>query len=426
MNCKPALLGGKPLYPQPVKWTWPPRTPEQGELIKSYFDSDSPLSIQGREGIVAQCEDIIKDRINRRYALLCSSGTMALYSAYFALDIKPGDEIICPTITYHATATPALHLGAHVVLVDTEPDTGNISVTAAENAITDRTVAIASNAMWGHPVEQRALRNICDKHNVVWVEDFSHAHFAAFRDHPVGSFGDIACASLQGKKFISGGEGGILLTNNSDFYSRTVTLGHNLRRSSELTQGTELEPLGRTGYGLKLRCHPLAALLIHHQIVHYADTWLEERCDSLKKISCELDELPGLTPPVIKPYVTSMGAWYGYKPKIIREELGISADTVAAALQAEGVDADRPSSPPLYKLPIFDPDRFMIGAFTKYDNRSADFPGADEYCEGRLSLPTPTGPRDAQVTDSLIKGFRKIWEHIDILRDYEITQSQHG
>ncbi len=425
MSTQPALLGGEPLFPQPVEWDWPPRTPEQGELLKSYYNSGAPLSVQGCDGIIASCEDVLKKRLQRRCALLCSSGTMALYSAYFALNLKPGDEIVCPAITYHATATPALHLGAHVVLVDTEPDTGNISLAAAENAITDRTVAVASNAMWGHPIEQQAMRNLCDKHHLAWVEDFSHAHFSTYKNRPVGSFGDIACASLQGKKFISGGEGGILLTDNETFYRRAVALGHNLRRCSQLVKGTELEPIGRTGFGLKLRCHPLAALIIHHQTVHYADKWMQERHDTLTHLSAELAELPGLKPPIIKPYVTSMGAWYGYKPKIMEDELRISAGTIAAALRAEGVDADLPGSPPLHHLPIFDPDRFMLGRLSKHDNRSTEFPGVDEYARGRLSLPTPTGERDALVVESLLRGFNKIWEHLDILRDYENHGDQH-
>lgn len=74
---------------------------------------------------------------------------MALYSAFFALDLQPGDEVISTTITYHATVTPALHFGAHVVLADVEPDTGNISVADALSLVTPRTRAMVTNALWG-------------------------------------------------------------------------------------------------------------------------------------------------------------------------------------------------------------------------------------------------------------------------------------
>ena len=114
-----ALHGGAPVLPRAFpKWTWPPRDPRSGQLLKDYIDSEKPLSIQGRAGVIADCEEEFKRRIGRKHAIMCSSGTMAIYSGYFALGIEPGDEVICTTITYHATATPALHLGAKVVLVD--------------------------------------------------------------------------------------------------------------------------------------------------------------------------------------------------------------------------------------------------------------------------------------------------------------------
>ena len=419
MNPNLAILGGTPTLSSPMHWSWPPRYLGMGELLRNYVDSDKPLSIQGSDGIYADCEQALARRFDRRHALMCSSGTMALYSAYFALGIKPGDEVICPTVTYHATATPALHVGAHVVLVDVEPDTGNISIAAAEEAITERTVAIASNAMWGHPVEQTALRQLCDRHHLAWIEDVSHAHFATFEGRPVGSYGDIACASLQGNKLISGGEGGVLLTNNCDYFMQAVLLGHNLKRSTELTRGTPCEPLGRTGYGLKLRCHPLAAVLIHDQLVNHADTWVKERHRSLTDLSNALSKLPGFEPPVVKPYVTSMGAWFGYKPRIDVERIGVSLQTLVDALQREGMDVDIPGSPPLHTLALFDPDRFQIGPYSKHDNRSKEYLGTAAYQQNRLSLPTPTGERDAELADQLVRGFSKVWDHLDELRAYD-------
>jgi len=387
-----------------------------GQLLKDYIDSEKPLSIQGRAGVIADCEEEFKRRIGRKHAIMCSSGTMAIYSGYFALGIEPGDEVICTTITYHATATPALHLGAKVVLVDVEPDTGNLDVEAVSAAITSRTRAVASNAMWGHPVEQQKLRTLCDSTGIAWLEDFSHGQFASYAGQPVGAWGDIACASLQGNKLVSGGEGGVLVTDDDELHDRAVLLGHNLQRSQTCVTNREYKPIGRSGFGLKLRCHPLAAALVYDQLLHQVDNWIIQRSESLERLSKNLATLPGVRPPVIRDYVTSMGAWYGYKPWVDWNMLGVTRERVVEALQAENLDVDIPGSPPLHSMALFDPDRFPINGFEKFDNRSRAFPSADSYAAGILSLPTFTGPDDDNRLDSMVEGFRKVWANLDTLR----------
>ena len=412
-----ALFGGAPVLSEPLpQWSWPPRYAGMGQIVKDYVDGGSPLSIQGRDGVIAACEDEFTRRLNRGHAILCSSGTMAIYSGFFAIGIQPGDEVICTTVTYHATATPALHLGAKIVLVDVEADTGNINVDAVAAAISPRTRAVASNAMWGHPVQQRAIRELCDKTGIAWMEDFSHAHFAEFEGRPVGSWGHVACASLQGNKFVSGGEGGLLVTDSDEIHDRAVLLGHNLKRSMTCVVNPAYSPIGRSGFGLKLRCHPLAAALIHDQLIHHVDHWITQRSDSLSRLSDELSTLPGIRPPVIRDYVTSMGAWYGYKPWVDWSMLGVTRERVVEALRAENLDVDIPGSPSLHSMAVFDPSQFPINGFEKYDNRDRVFPNADSYAAGILSLPTFTGSQDDVGLNSMIEGFQKVWANLDALR----------
>lgn len=417
-----AVLGGTPVCYSPVSFNWLPKDYTPGNLVKQYLDNGMPLSIPGRSGIIASCEDELKKVFNRKNALLCSSGTMALYSAYFAAGIKPGDKVICTNITYQATSSPALHLGAKIILCDVEEDTGNLDPDQLIKAITPDTRCLATNAMWGHALEQEKIRNICDKHNILWIEDVSHAHFAEYKGKRLGSFGDIACASLQGPKLISGGEAGVLVTDNDDFYEQAVLLGHNLKRSQAIVDATEKHPfsgLGRTGYGLKFRCHPLAALLIEDQIRNYAHTWINERHNSLSKLSAALSDLPGIRPPVIRNYVSSMGAWYGYKPWVDTNELGITKATLVKALQAEGADVKSPRSEALNELALYAPAQFPILNYPKHDNSHSSFPQSKRYQSGLLSLPTPTGKRDEQVLDCLISSFHKVWENLDELRHAE-------
>jgi perosamine synthetase len=391
-------------------WHWPPRDGE-GDLLKAFLDAGHSLHVQDCSGPIKEVEELLAAKFHRKHALFCSSGTLALYSAYFALGLVPGDEVICPTITYHATGTPALHLGAHLVLADTEEDTGNISVADAARLVSPRTRVIVTNAMWGHPPDQEAVQALCKSKNIRWIEDFSHAHYSAYKGRPVGSFGDIACGSLQGMKLISGGEGGVFLTDDDELFQRAVLLGHNLKRSTALTKGTPAEPLGRSGYGLKIRGHVLAAVLIAHQIKEHADRWVEERKDSLTRLGEALGALRGIHVPVIKPYVTSMGAWYGYKPSVDTDALGITREQLVRELQAQGCEVEIPGSPALHALALLDPHRFPVNAaWTKFDNTKRSFPGCEAYSKNLLSLPTPTGPRDEHILQGLISGFRAVWK----------------
>lgn len=416
-----ALSGGTPLYSERLPpWSWPPEDSGDREAVQAYVAKHPRLSVKGDKGVIAECEAELANRTGLPYTLLCSSGTMALYSAYFALDLGPGDELICPAVTFHATASPALHLGAKVVLVDVEEDTGNIDLQALTAAITARTKAVVTNAMWGHPVEQEQVRQICDRYHLAWVEDISHAHFAIWNGRQVGTWGDIACMSLGAEKIITGGVGGALLTRKGDLYERAVLLGHYLFRSRQVADGGDItdpkyRPLSRTGYGLKLLCHPVAAAVILHQLRNRADMWIQERDRSLRKLREALSGLEGVRVPPIRPGVNSMGGWYGFKVWIDTMRTGLTRETIAAAIRAEGAEVDPAGSPGLHTLALFHDPTLPVGRFEKAPLRGT-FPATERYHSGLLSLPTCTGSRDDAVLERLVRCFHKVWEYMDELR----------
>ena len=398
------------------KWKWPPPDYDPLPAIHRYLAHGGSLTPKGRDGVIAECEDALCLRFDQPRAVLMSSGTMALYAAFFAIGLEPGDEIICPTITFHATATPALHLGAKVVLVDVNPDTGCIDPTAAAAAITPRTKAVVTNAQWGHPVDQDAMQQLCEKHALAWIEDISHAHGASWRGKHVGTWGHLACASLGAEKMLSGGMGGVLMGKRDDLIDRAILCSHYLFRSKTDIRTPGYEGLGRTGYGLKFGIHPLAAVVVLDQLEHYFDAWVEQRTDSLMRLAQGLSGLDGLVPPVIHPEVTSMGGWYGFKPWVDFEKLGIRRKDLVAALQSEGMEVDEPGSPPLHQLPLFDPNQFLVGPWPKAHLDPSQFPAADRHTAGILSLPTFTGPDDEKQLSTTIQGFGRVWDRLDQIR----------
>ena len=393
-------------------FTWPPRVEGLAGKIASYIENGNPLSIVGRSGVFAELEDRLATLMKRKYAILMSSGTMGLYSAFFALDLCPGDEVISTVYSFHATATPLLHLGVQIVFCDVEPDTGNIDPEKIESLITDRTKAIVTNHMWGHPVDCRAVRALCDKHGLAWVEDCSHAHFAEYEGQFVGGFGEVSVFSLQGNKLLTGGEGGVLLTDSEEIHDRATLLGHSLKRSEQCVKNLHWKEILRTGFGLKFRMHPLAAVMVLHLLDTCCFDWVRDRGTTLDYFTRKLEETGFVQGMARRSYVTSMGAHYGFKPRIDFRRLGVTKEWLVAALHAEGLDVDLPGSPPFHRLPIFTDPRFQVGNFVKQTLDAGAYPGADSYYAGIVSLPTFTFPSDRPLIDAYAAAFDKLFHHL--------------
>ena len=155
-----------------------------------------------------------------RYALACSNGTVTLHLALRALNIGYGDEVILPTFTYIATANAVAYCGAKPVFVDSDAETWNIDPNSIEEAITPKTRAIIVVHIYGLPANMDQIMQISEKYGIPVIEDAAEAHGAMWREHRVGSIGEIGSFSFFGNKIITSGEGGMLVTNNKDLYDR--------------------------------------------------------------------------------------------------------------------------------------------------------------------------------------------------------------
>ncbi|MFD6072674.1 DegT/DnrJ/EryC1/StrS family aminotransferase, partial [Amycolatopsis lurida] len=260
-----ALLGGTPVISEPgPHFSWPPLDDHTDLRVLAQLQRS--ISIYNRSGVISELETALEDYFGVRHAVLTSSGTAALHSAYVAAGVGPGDEVIVPAYTFLATVTPLLHLGAIPVLADSD-GTGNLSVADVAARITPKTVAVMATHLWGVPADIAGLRALADEHNLLLLEDGSHAHGAAVAGRKVGSVGDIAAFSLNGPKPLSAGEGGFVLTNSDEVYYRILMHGHyNKRCKSEIPPSHPLHRYAVTGMGLKFRIHPLAAAIALDQL----------------------------------------------------------------------------------------------------------------------------------------------------------------
>lgn len=412
-----AILGGarKVRTPHPhFRWNTP--IAKYRDEVISYLLNDGPLSIDGRKGIIAELENRFAEYHGVKYALLTSSGTTALHSAFFGLGITEGDEVIAPVYTFLATVTPVFHCGAIPILCECRGDNGNIDVTQIEQLITAKTKAIVINHQWGHPVDIAELRAIAERRSLGFLEDCSHALGATYFGRKVGTFGDVACISLQANKLIYAGEGGVLLTNSREIYERAVLLGHYRKRTQEVLSEA-LRHLAETGYGMKYRIHPLGAVLANAMLKD-VDELIGMRNENLQYFAKGLQQISGIEPPSIGEGLT-WGAHYGFKPRILLEDFqGISRTTYVKALAAEGVEVKVPGSKPLNLYPLFQRESLDLHNLRTLSYKSGDFPEAESYYSRIISLPTFTYP-SYEIIDEYLAAIAKVHNNKDQLRSYQ-------
>lgn len=155
-----------------------------------------------------------------KHAIATNNGTTALHLALVALNLKPGDEVIIPTVTYVATANAVRYCGATPVLVDVCADTMNIAPSDIERRITSRTRGIIPVHLYGHPADMEAVNQIAQRHGLWVVEDAAEAHGAEVLGNRVGGLSTCATFSFFGNKIITTGEGGMVTTNDDDLAAR--------------------------------------------------------------------------------------------------------------------------------------------------------------------------------------------------------------
>jgi perosamine synthetase len=418
-----AILSGKPAVTiqNPEQWRRP--IEEEKKVVCELIDRGF-LSGAG-SGLPKEFEDEFREFVGAEYCLTVNHGSTALASAYYAVGVGPGDEVITPAAGYICSYEGAIHLGARPVFCDIDPKTLLIDPEDAERKITERTRAINPVHLNGRVCDMDAFMDIGRKYGLAIVEDAAHAHGSEWDGKKVGNIGDIACFSLQGTvpggKPIAGGEGGIVTTNNREFYERQLIYCH-LHRSGitgELTnpeyRGFDSEVLGR-----KWRAHPLALAIakVSFGSLEYRN---QRRIENRKKIFDALREFPGIEPVHTYPKSRPAGFYGGLKLIYNPEELdGLPARKFVEAMRAEGAPISGPGVGGLEYLRTIFTRGFDLWGHNRGPLKSefcglppfkvykrGDFPVAESLAEKVLTLPAYIEPKEGFL-DQYIGAFRKV------------------
>ncbi|MFE6975833.1 DegT/DnrJ/EryC1/StrS family aminotransferase [Streptomyces sp. NPDC057682] len=299
---------------------------------------------------ISRLEETMARLTGRPHCLAVNSGTSALYSAYFALGIGPGDEVLVPTLTFPTTVTPLLLLGAVPVLCDAGDAHGNVTADTLRPHLTPRTRAIGVTHLWGHPVDMDPVVELARANGLLLIEDCSHAHGSTYRGRPVGGFGDAAVFSLGGVKTVSGGMGGVLVTPHRRVHEMASLLTAFRQRSRATVEDPALTPYIGTGLGANLRMSPLACVLAQSHLDDL-DRLLRAKAGNFRRLESLLADCPDLVPLTTDPGCDP-GARYGLHLAVTGALEG-RRDEVVAALRATGLKVRPPTTAPLHRDPLF-------------------------------------------------------------------------
>lgn len=187
---------------------------DSGVLMRYGFD---PMRNGHHKAL--ELEKDLANRMQTKYAQVVSSGTAALTVALSCAGVGAGDEVIMPTFTFVASFEAILSVGAIPVLCDID-DTLTLDPEAVKKAITSKTKAIMPVHMCGSMADLKALKSICDTHNLILLEDACQAIGAMYDGKPLGSYGDLGCFSFDYVKTVTCGEGGGIITNSEKYAER--------------------------------------------------------------------------------------------------------------------------------------------------------------------------------------------------------------
>ncbi|MFX0175559.1 MAG: DegT/DnrJ/EryC1/StrS family aminotransferase, partial [Candidatus Hodarchaeota archaeon] len=232
------------------------------EVIESgYLYRYGDLSDPNFKAMVWNLEKECAKYVNSNYALAVNSGTSALLTALWALNIGPGDEVIVPGYTFIASITSIIFARAIPILAEVDK-TLTLDPNDVLNKITPRTKAIMLVHMLGNPGHLDKFQKIAEDNNLILIEDCAQAFGASFKGKSVGTFGKMGAFSLNVYKTITAGDGGIVITNDENLYKRAFAIhdqGH-----FPLRQGVEQGK--RTVLGLNFRMNELTAAVARAQL----------------------------------------------------------------------------------------------------------------------------------------------------------------
>jgi len=352
---------GKKYLPYGHQWVGKEDIKAVAKVLKGDWLTQGPIVKEFEKAVAKYCKV--------RYAVALSSGTAALHAVYFAAGIQKGDEVIMSPLTFAATASTAVLLGAKPVFADIKEDTLNIDPAKVVKRITKKTKAIMAVDFAGNPCDYKELLGIARKHNLLLLEDGAHALGAVWQGRKIGSIADMTVLSFHPVKVITTGEGGMVLTNKKEFAERARMFGnHGIEKI--LKKGGWYYEIEEPGLNYRITDIQCALGLSQFKKLNF---FVRRRNQLARQYKQLLKDMSGLILPIVRKGAKS--AWHIYPIQII--EGSAKRKAVFDKLRRQGIGAQ------VHYMPLH------LHPFYKrtFHYKKGDFPKAEQYYDGALSIP---------------------------------------
>ncbi|MFH0841786.1 MAG: aminotransferase class I/II-fold pyridoxal phosphate-dependent enzyme [Bacteroidota bacterium] len=306
-------------------------------------------------------EKELAEYLNVKYCAALVSGTSAIHLALIILGVEQGDEIICQSFTFSATANPIAYLNALPVFVDSEPDTWNMDPELLEEALRERSLkgkkprAIIVVHLYGMPAKLDQILSIAAKYEVPVIEDAAEAIGSMYRNKYCGTFGTMGILSFNGNKIITTSGGGALISDNQEFIQKARFLSTQARDKAPHYQHSEI--------GYNYRISNIVAGIGRGQL-----EVLNERIEQRRAVNRFYRELlkdhEGITFLTEPPYSRSN---YWLTTILLDPELsgGITGEHVRTVMEKENIEC-RPLWKPMHLQPVFSGSPAYLNGFSEY------------------------------------------------------------
>lgn len=334
-----------------------------------------------------------------KHAVLIANGTAALHAICFAAGIGERDEVITTPISFAASANCVLYCDGKPVFADINPETYNIDPDSVEKCITDKTKAVVAVDFTGQAVELKRLKKICEKHNIILIEDAAHSLGTKYNGQPVGSIADMTEFSFHPVKTCTAGEGGAITTNNDELYKKLILFRtHGITRNpywmDKRSEGGWYYQQIDLGYNYRMT--DMQAALLSSQL-DKLDMFAMKRKELVKRYDEAFGQIPEIT--VQKEIPESDTVRHLYILQFNLEMLNGTRRDYFDALQAEGVGVNVHYIP-TYTFPYYQSLGYKMGTC----------PNAEKLYERIISIPLYYSLTNDQQ-DKVIKAVKKVIDY---------------
>jgi perosamine synthetase len=333
---------------------------------------------------VRRFEELFAARVGARFGVATTSCTTALHLALKLAGVGPGDEVICPSYSFIATANAVAYAGAVPAFADVEPDTWNLDPADALRRVTPRTRAVIPVHQVGLAVDLDRFQAFADR-GIAIVEDAACAIGATYRGRPIGSHGHIACFSFHPRKTISVGEGGMVMTDDE----RLAEMARRLRshgatvsdRARHEAGGLVYEEYRELGYNYRMTDIQAAIGIVQ---LGKLDALIARRREIARAYDAAFAGSPAIRVPATPPYAEHAYQSYGI---YLTDRARLGRDDFMRALIAAGISCRR-GIPPIHLEPL-------------YRGRQASLPITEDIAARSVFLPMFAGLTDADARRSI-------------------------